>query len=79
MGRARRRMVGDLFGELWELFMEHPLLGGLLIAGVLGLYWFALPYLRDKMGGLSREAYMGLKIAITLVALGLLFLLRMVL
>lgn len=76
---GRRRLVGDLIDELLELFMEKPLAGGLLIAGVLALYWFGLPHLRDRMGGLSGEAYMGLKVAITLVALGLLFLLRMVL
>ena len=73
---GRRRLVGNLIDELLELFMEKPLAGGLLIAGVLALYWFILPHLRDRMGGLSQEQYNGLRIIAALVGIAAVVLLR---
>ena len=78
MRYTSRRAVGNLFGELVDIFMEKPLLGGLLIAAVLTLYWLILPHWRDRMGGLTSEQYIGLKVIIALVSIGLLFVLRTV-
>ena len=44
----RRNAVGDLFGRLWDIFMEHPLTGGLLIAAALAFFWLILPELEAR-------------------------------
>lgn len=44
----RRRAAGDIFGYLWDLFMERPLIGGLLIAAALAFFWLILPELEAR-------------------------------
>ena len=44
----RRRAAGDIFGCLWDLFMERPLIGGLLIAAALAFFWLILPELETR-------------------------------
>ena len=48
MGYYSRSAIGDLFGDLLNLFMERPLIGGLLIAAVLAFFWLILPELERE-------------------------------